>query len=101
MTGIGLNVVAGAIVHIVLLFVFFAWAGQSDGNGFKIPADSKMLVVIAVVLAVVGIVIATRRGRRLVRTHVLELPQADRGRASSGWRARPRRLAALFGGSSA
>ena len=29
-TGMGLNVVAGAIVHIVLLFVFFAWAGKGD-----------------------------------------------------------------------
>ena len=31
-SGMGLNVVAGAIVHIVLLFVFFAWAGKGTGE---------------------------------------------------------------------
>ena len=78
-SGIGLNVVAGAIVHIVLLFVFFAWAGKGTAS-FKIPANSKTLVIIVVVLAVVGIVVATRRGRRLVRKHVLGfLRQSARG----------------------
>ena len=56
----GLNVVAGGIVHILLLVVFFAWAGQSGAGTFKIPVDSKMLVIIAVVLAVAG---ARRRHR--------------------------------------
>ena len=69
-TGIGLNVLAGGVVHIVLLIVFFAWAGQ-DGAGFALPSSSKLLVVIAVVLALIGIVAATRRGRHLLRVHVL------------------------------
>ena len=69
-SGMGLNVVAGGIVHIVLLFVFFAWAGKGTAS-FKIPTNSKTLVIIAVVLAIIGIVAATRRGRRLVRTHVV------------------------------
>src|SRR5438552_17622978 len=50
-TGVGLNSIAGAIVHVVLLVVFFAWAGQSSSSGFSIPGGSKVLVVIAVVLA--------------------------------------------------
>jgi uncharacterized membrane protein YbhN (UPF0104 family) len=96
-TGIGLNVVAGAIVHIVLLFVFFAWAGQG-GAGFSLPSSSKLLVVIAVVLAVLGMVIATRQGRRVLRTHVLG--GLKRSFASIGSLARsPLRLLALFGGS--
>ena len=41
-TGMGLNVVAGAIVHLVLLVVFFAWAGQSSQGGFAIPSSSKL-----------------------------------------------------------
>jgi undecaprenyl-diphosphatase len=69
-TGMGLNVLAGAIVHAVLLVLFFAWAGQSQ-SGFKIPASSKLLVIIAVVLALAGVVMATRWGRRLVRVHVV------------------------------
>ena len=96
-TGMGLNVVAGGIVHIVLLFVFFAWAGQST-SGFQVPASSKLLAVLAVVLAVVGIVIATRRGRRLARKYVLGFLQ--RSRASViGIAHSPLRLAVLLGGS--
>ena len=46
-TGMGLNVLAGGVVHAVLLVLFVAWAGQSS-SGFKIPASSKMLVIIVV-----------------------------------------------------
>ena len=60
-TGMGLNVLAGGIVHASCLFVFVAWAGQSS-TGFKIPASSKLLVIIAVVLAIVGIVVADAMG---------------------------------------
>ena len=96
-TGIGLNVVAGGIVHIVLLIVFFAWAGRG-GSSFSLPSSSKLLVVIAVLLAVLGIVMATRRGRRVVRTKVLG--GVKQSLASIGSLARsPRRLLALFGGS--
>jgi undecaprenyl-diphosphatase len=31
-TGIGLNVAAGAVVHVVLLVAFLAWAGRSDSS---------------------------------------------------------------------
>jgi glycosyltransferase 2 family protein len=96
-TGVGLNSIAGAIIHVVLLVVFFAWAGQS-GNGFSIPGGSKVLVVIAVVLALLGVVVATRRGRHLLRTRVLDF--AKQALASTVSLARsPAKLAALFGGS--
>ena len=57
------------------------WSCSSRGpasrsSGFKIPASSKLLVIIAVVLAIVGVVVATRWGRRLIRTHVRALLQA-------------------------
>ena len=98
-TGIGLNVVAGGIVHIVLLFVFFAWAGRS-GGGFAMPSSSKLLVVIAVVLALLGIAMATRRGRRLVSAHVV--PAVKQSLVSVAALSRsPRRLLALLGGSTA
>jgi uncharacterized membrane protein YbhN (UPF0104 family) len=96
-TGMGLNVIAGAVIHIVLLVLFFAWAGRG-GAGFSVPSSSKLLVVIAVLLAVIGIVIATRKGRHLVRKHVFG--GVKRGLASIALLARsPRRLLALFGGS--
>ncbi len=36
-TGVGLNSIVGAIVHVVLLVVFFAWAGQGGGHRIHDP----------------------------------------------------------------
>ncbi len=96
-TAMGLNVVAGAIVHIALLFVFFAWAGRT-GGGFSLPSSSKLLVVLVVLLAVLGVVMATRKGRRLLRTHVLRSVKQSMSAIGSIARS-PKRMLALFGGS--
>ena len=97
-TGMGLNVVAGAIVHVVLLVAFFAWAGQSSQGGFAIPSSSKLLVAIAVVLALAGIAAATARGRRLFQTHVVRFLKQS-WRSLSTLARSPSRILALFGGS--
>jgi undecaprenyl-diphosphatase len=97
-TGVGLNSVAGGIVHFILLIVFFAWAGQSSEESFSIPGGSKVLAVLAVVLAVAGVVLATRRGRRMVRTHVFAFVKQSASSMASLARS-PSKLAALFGGS--
>jgi undecaprenyl-diphosphatase len=97
-TGIGLNVAAGGVAHLGLLVLFVAWAGQSDTNAFKIPSSSKLLVIIAVVLAVVGLIAATRWGRRMIRTHVVSFFRQS-------WHSlvvlahSPTKIAALVGGS--
>jgi len=97
-TAIGLNVVAGGVVHLLLPLVFFAWAGRDNSTGFAVPADSRTLVVIAVVLAVMGVGAATRWGRRLVRRRIA--PFLRRGVTSVVALVRsPGRLAALVGGS--
>ena len=96
-TGIGLNVLAGGVVHLVLLFVFFAWAGRS-GSGFAMPSSSRILVVIAVVLALLGIAMATRRGRRLFSKHAVPAIRQSLTSIVSLSRS-PRRLLALIGGS--
>jgi len=83
---------------VLLLVLFFAWAGQSGVGTFKIPSSSKLLVVIAVVLAVIGIAAATRRGRQLVKQHVFQF--FKRSAASFATLARsPAKIAALVGGS--
>jgi uncharacterized protein (TIRG00374 family) len=97
-TGVGLNVVAGGIVHVVLLLVFFAWAGQSDAAAFSIPGSSKLLVVVAVALALAGGVLASRWGRRIVRSHVVPALHQSWATITSLVRS-PSRLFALFGGS--
>ena len=61
---VGVNALAGAIVHVILLVIFFGWAGRGAGQAFKLPSSSKLLVILAVLAAVVGLILATRQGRR-------------------------------------
>lgn len=96
--GMGLNVVAGGIVHAVLLVVFLAWAGQGGGGAFTLPASSKVLAGLAIALALAGLFAATRRGRRLIKTHVFGFARQSWSSLVSLVRS-PLRLAALFGGS--
>jgi undecaprenyl-diphosphatase len=96
--GMGLNVLTGAIVHGVLLVVFLAWAGHSSQGSFAIPSSSKLLVIIAVVLALAGIVSATSKGRRLFQVHVVRFLKQS-WQSLTGVARSPARLGALFGGS--
>jgi undecaprenyl-diphosphatase len=97
-TGVGLNAAVGGIVHLALLVLFLVWAGQSGTGAFKIPSSSKVLVALAIVLALVGIVLATARGRRLARTHVLGFVRRSFGSIRVLAKS-PAKLAALLGGS--
>jgi uncharacterized protein (TIRG00374 family) len=96
---VGVNSLAGALVHLVLLVIFFAWAGRGGaGKAFKLPPSSTLLAVLAGVAAVIGIVIATRQGRNFAARKVL--PPLRSSLASLGRVARsPVRLTLLFGGS--
>ena len=96
---VGVNSLAGALVHLMLLVIFFAWAGRGGaGKAFKLPSSSTLLAVVAVVAAVIGIVIATRQGRNFAARKVL--PSLRSSLASLARVARsPVRLGLLFGGS--
>ena len=95
---VGVNALAGALVHGVFLVIFFAWAGKSAGKAFKLPSSSTLLAVLAVAAVVIGIVIATRQGRRFAARKVL--PPLRSSLASLRGVARsPVRLTLLFGGS--
>jgi glycosyltransferase 2 family protein len=95
---VGVNALAGALVHLVFLVIFFAWAGKSAGKAFKLPSSSTLLAVLAVAAAVIGIVIATRQGRRFAARKILP---PLRSSLASLWRVArsPVRLTLLFGGS--
>lgn len=96
---VGVNSLAGALVHAVLLVIFFAWAGRGGaGKAFKLPSSSTLLAVLAVAAAVIGIVIATRQGRRFAARKLL--PPLRSSLASLRKVARsPVRLTMVFGGS--
>jgi uncharacterized protein (TIRG00374 family) len=95
---VGVNSLAGGVVHLVLLVVFLAWAGRSVSSAFRLPSSSKLLVMIAIAAAIVGLVLATRRGRKFVAGKVLpgirsSLANLRRVAVS------PVKLTLLFGGS--
>jgi undecaprenyl-diphosphatase len=95
---VGVNALVGAIAHLVLIVIFFVWAGQALGQAFKLPPASKLLLILAVLAALVGIVLATRPGRRFARTRLLK---GVRDAAASLRRvaASPAKLSLLLGGS--
>ena len=95
---VGVNSLAGAIMHLVLMVVFFVLAGHDLTKAFKLPSSSKILLILAVILAVVGIVLASRPGRRWARKQLLP---GLRSAAASLRRvaASPVKMGLLFGGS--
>jgi uncharacterized protein (TIRG00374 family) len=95
---VGVNSVAGAIVHLVLLVVFFAWSGQGLAKAFKLPSTSTLLLILAIVAAIVGIVLATRPGRRFAVGKLI--PGLKSAAASLRQVAqKPGKMIMLFGGS--
>ena len=95
---VGVNSLAGALVHLILIAVFFTWAGRGLGQAFKLPSSSKLLLILAIVAAVVGIVLATRPGRRFAAAKLI--PGLKSAAASLARVARnPGKMVMLFGGS--
>ena len=95
---VGLSALAGAVVHGILMVIFFLWASRGLAHAFKLPSTSKLLVILAVVAAVIGIVLATRRGRRFAATRVLKGLRSART-SLRRVAASPAKLALLIGGS--
>jgi uncharacterized membrane protein YbhN (UPF0104 family) len=97
-SAVGVNSLAGALVHIALLVLFLSWAGRSLSGAFSLPSSSRLLLILAVVAALLGIVMATRQGRRFavrrllpgVRTSLANLRDVARS---------PVKLTLLLGGS--
>jgi glycosyltransferase 2 family protein len=95
---VGLNSLVGGLVHMGLLVVFLAWSGSDLASAFHLPSGSKVLLGLAVLAAVVGVLMATRWGRRKVLTPVVAAVRS--GARSLRQVARsPGKLALLVGGS--
>ena len=73
------------MVHAVLLVIFFSLAGRGLAKAFKLPSSSKLLVILAVVAAVIGIVMATRQGRNFAARKLLPADCGPRSPAWAGW----------------
>ena len=95
---VGVNALAGAIMHVVLIVVFFALAGHGLTQAFKLPSASKILLILAVIIAVIGVVLATRPGRRWTRKQLIPGARSAAGSLRQA-AASPVKLGLLFGGS--
>jgi undecaprenyl-diphosphatase len=96
--GVGLNSVAGGIVHVVLLVVFFVWSGSALGRAFKVPSGSKALIAVALLLALLGATLLTRWGRRKVLGPVVRAVRSSATNLRKVSKS-PVKLTMLFGGS--
>jgi glycosyltransferase 2 family protein len=67
---VGVNALMGAVAHLILLVIFFALAGHRLAQAFRLPPASKLLLVLAVLAALAGVVLASRRGRRFAVTRL-------------------------------
>ena len=95
---VGVNALAGAIMHVVLIVVFFALAGHDLTKAFKLPSASKILLILAVIIAVIGVVLATRPGRRWTRKQLVPGVRSAVGSLRQA-AASPVKLGLLLGGS--
>jgi glycosyltransferase 2 family protein len=95
---VGVNAFAGAVVHLALMAIFFTLAGRRLAGAFHLPSASKLLLILAVIAGVVGLLMATRPGRRFaartiwpgIRSSLSNLGQVAR---------RPAKISLLLGGS--
>jgi glycosyltransferase 2 family protein len=94
---VGVNSLVGGIVHFILIIAFFTAAGQRL-HTFALPSGSKLLLGLAVIAAIIGLILATRPGRRFAARRLL--PALRSSAVSLGEVARrPVKLGMLFGGS--
>lgn len=95
---VGVNAAAGFAAHLVLLVGFVVWAGRSGVDGFSLPDSTTLLLALAVVLALVGVLLAIRPVRHRVLAPALGSVRSGLRQIGSVFR-RPDRVVALFGGS--
>jgi glycosyltransferase 2 family protein len=95
---VGVNSLAGAVMHVAMIVVFFALAGHDLTKAFKLPSGSKILLALAVIIAVIGIVVATRPGRRWTRKQLIPGVRSAAGSLRQAATS-PVKLSLLFGGS--
>jgi undecaprenyl-diphosphatase len=95
---VAVNAVGGFAIHAALLVTFVVWSGQSDIGGFSLPDSTTVLLVLALLLAVAGVLVAIGPVRERVfvpawagiRTGLAHIGQVF---------TQPSRVAELFGGS--
>jgi undecaprenyl-diphosphatase len=97
-SSVGLNSVAGFAVHIVLLFVFFAWAGESGLGSISLPSWSVVAIGVAVIALCLATAIAIPATRKLLATKLVPVLRSALSGLAAVMRS-PGKIALLLGGS--
>lgn len=96
--GVGLNNVAGVIVHVLLLSVFVTTAGRAATDVISIPSGATVLFVLVAVLTAAGAVMLLPWGRRFWLRRVWPVLRKS-GSGIAIVAADPLKMLLLFGGS--
>jgi undecaprenyl-diphosphatase len=96
----GVNTIAGMVVHVSLVGVFIAFDGTRVFHQFKLSSlpTTAVIVVLAVVVALVGVLLAVPVLRRLAHEKVMP-PLRRSAHAIVELTHRPTKIVELFGGS--
>jgi uncharacterized membrane protein YbhN (UPF0104 family) len=97
-SGVGLNTVAGVVVHVFLLLTFAFWAGRSVFGAIRLPHPEVLAWGASAVVVLAAVMFAVPAVRRLVVVRLLPLLRRSVHGAGHALR-RPGKLALLLGGS--
>ena len=97
-SSVGLNSVAGFAVHIVFLFVFFAWAGRSGVAAISLPSWTVVALGVAALALIVAAAVAIPVTRRLLVTKLVPVLHSALSGLAAVMRS-PGKIALLLGGS--
>ena len=98
LAGVGVDTMAGVVVHFSLLGVFIAQAGTSGLAAFRFPATATLWLILGAVAIVLAMILTVRRSRALLFARVVPaLRRAGHGMAETA--RHPFNLIELFGGS--
>jgi undecaprenyl-diphosphatase len=96
--GVGVNNLAGFVIHVTLTVIFLTTAGRSASEGIPLPSGQTVLLVLVVLMTLAGLVMLIPWGRRVFLQRVWPiLRKAGSGMASL--MESPVRMAMLLGGS--
>jgi uncharacterized membrane protein YbhN (UPF0104 family) len=97
-SAVGLNSVAGVVVHVFLLLVFTIWAGRAVLGSIRLPDPDVFAWGALAVIALAAVMFAFPAVRRLVVVRLFPLLRRSIGGAGHAVRS-PGKLALLLGGS--
>jgi undecaprenyl-diphosphatase len=97
-SGIGLNAVAGIVVHVIMVVTFVVWAGRSTFDSFDLPDPKVLLYGLAGVVVVAVVALAIRGVRDALVQRLLPVLKRSVSGLLQVLRS-PVKIAMLLGGS--